>query len=210
MKILLMEDDTSLGETLHELIGGAGYDVEWVRNGEEAAQASFDTRYDLYVFDINVPEINGFELLEALRNASDRTPVIFISALVDLGSITKGFSLGADDYLKKPFFPEELLFRIQAKLGRGNETLHHGDVVYDPASNEVTIQGKFAPLGDVQHALLALFISNIGRTLGKEVLLDALEQPSEAALRVHITKLKHTTGWNIVNVRGIGYRLEEG
>lgn len=210
MKILLMEDDFSLGETLRDLLSDAGYRIEWLRNGEEAAEKSYTDRYDLYIFDINVPEINGFQLLEGLRSASDMTPVIFISALVDLGSITKGFALGADDYLKKPFFPEELLLRVQAKLARKPQLLRHGEITYDPSSREVSRQGKFLPLGDVQHALLVLFISNIGRTLDKEILLEALEHPSEAALRVHITKLKHATGWNILNVRGIGYRLEEG
>lgn len=210
MNILLMEDDPSLGETLQELLSDAGYRVDWVRDGEEAADKSYDTRYDLYVFDINVPKIDGFELLEGLRNASDPTPVIFISALVDLSSITKGFALGADDYLKKPFFPEELLLRVQAKLARKPQILRHGDIGYDSALNEVTFKGKVLPLGEVQQALLTLFITNVGRTLDKQILLEALEHPSEAALRVHITKLKHVTGWDIRNVRGIGYRLEEG
>lgn len=211
MKILLMEDDFSLGETLHELLAHAGYEVDWVRDGEKAAELSYEHRYDLYIFDINVPQIDGFELLEGLRDAEDMTPVIFISALIDLSSITKGFSLGADDYLKKPFFPEELLIRVQAKLSRisSSPLLKHGGITYDPATHEVKSDGRFLPLGDVQQALLVLFITNIGRTLDKEILLEALEHPSEAALRVHINKLKQLTHWNIINVRGIGYRLEE-
>jgi DNA-binding response OmpR family regulator len=74
--------------------------------------------YDLYLFDINVPDMNGFDLLEQLRNAEDLTPTIFISALSDIASITKGFALGADDYLKKPFYPEELLVRVEAKFAK--------------------------------------------------------------------------------------------
>jgi DNA-binding response OmpR family regulator len=209
MKILLMEDDPSLGETLHELLVGAGYNVDWVQDGDKAAELTYEHKYDLYIFDINVPEIDGFELLEGLREASDTTPVIFISALVDLASITKGFSLGADDYLKKPFFPEEILMRVQAKLAKTPTIITHGDVTYDTATHEAKYNGRFLHLGEVQQALLALFITNIGRTLDKTILLDALENPSEAALRVHITKIKQITGWDIVNVRGIGYRLEK-
>jgi len=210
MKILLMEDDPSLGETLHELLQGAGYEVDWVQDGDQAAEKSYDTTYDLYIFDINVPEINGFELLEGLRDASDTTPVIFISALVDLASITKGFSLGADDYLKKPFFPEELLMRVQAKMARSTTAvLKHGNITYDATTNEIKHNGQFLHLGEVQQALLILFITNVGRTLDKAILLDALENPSEAALRVHITKIKQATDWDIVNVRGVGYRLEK-
>lgn len=203
-----MEDDPSLGETLHELLESAGYEVDWARDGDQAATLTYENRYDLYVFDINVPHIDGFELLEGLRDAQDPTPVIFISALVDLASITKGFSLGADDYLKKPFFPEELLFRVQTKLSRQSPLLQHGEITYDKTSREIKRNGQFLSLGEVQQALLILFITNIGRTLDKDILLEALEHPSESALRVHINKLKHATGWDIINVRGIGYRLE--
>lgn len=209
MHILLMEDDLSLGETLYDLLEDAGYTVDWARDGDQAAALSYEKRYDLYVFDINVPQIDGFELLKGLRDAQDTTPVIFISALVDLASITKGFSLGADDYLKKPFFPEELLLRVQTKLTRQSPLLAHGEITFDTISREIKRNGRFLSLGEVQQALLILFIANVGRTLDKEILLEALEHPSESALRVHINKLKQTTGWNIINVRSIGYRLEK-
>lgn len=208
MKILLMEDDLSLGETLHELLMDSGYDVDWARDGDEAAELSYEHTYDLYIFDINVPQINGFKLLESLRDAEDNTPAIFISALVDLASITKGFSLGADGYLKKPFFPEELLYLVKSKLSHKSAPLTCGSITYNPTTKEVRYKGEFIYLGEVQQSLLLLFITNIGRTLDKEVLLEALEHPSDSALRVHINKLKQTTNWEITNVRGIGYRLE--
>lgn len=208
MRLLLMEDDLSLGETLQELLQDAGYEVDWARDGDEAAELSYEHKYDLYIFDINVPQINGFKLLEGLRDAADTTPVIFISALVDLASITKAFSLGADDYLKKPFFPEELLYRVRSKLAQKSAPLSCGGITYDSITKEVKYNGSFIYLGEVQQALLLLFITNIGRTLDKEILLEALEHPSDTALRVHINKLKNTTHWEITNVRGIGYRLE--
>ncbi len=208
MKILLLEDDYALGETLQELLVSHGYTTVWARDGESAASEAYEARYDLYVFDINVPEIDGFELLEGLRDASDQTPVIFISALTDLSSITKGFKLGAQDYLKKPFFPEELIFRIKARLQSQSSEIVHEGIAYRPQTRDVFKNGKPLSMGEVQLPLLELFITNIGRTLTKESLLDILEHPSDTALRVAINKLKQTTQWEILNLRGIGYRLE--
>ncbi|MDO8454537.1 MAG: response regulator transcription factor [Sulfurimonas sp.] len=208
MKILLMEDDFILGESIEEMLHEAHYDVDWVRNGVDAANQAYDVHYDLYLFDINVPEMNGFDLLEQLRNADDLTPTVFISALSDIVSITKGFALGADDYLKKPFYPEELLVRVEAKFSKCQSTFHYGAISYNPKTKEVTKSGTLLWLGDVQLPLLRLFITNIGRTLSKESLFELMEHPSDTALRVAINKLKHTTNWDIQNVRGVGYRIE--
>ena len=208
MKILLLEDDILLGETLEEMLTEAHYDIHWVKDGEEAAEATFDTPYDLYILDINVPKINGFQLLEELREAGDNTRVIFISAMSDMASISKGFRLGADDYLKKPFFPEELLIRIDAKFTKFQKLIQHGDITFNPQNNEVHKEGRLITLGDVQLPLLRLFIQNIGKTLLKETLFDLMEHPSDTALRVAINKLKNTTGWEIKNIRAVGYRLE--
>lgn len=208
MTILLLEDDRFLGESIQEILIDAGYCVEWVQEGEAAAEAAYANTYDLYIFDINVPEINGFDLLAGLRDAEDQTPTIFISALTDLASISKGFTAGADDYLKKPFYPEELLLRIEAKFSRKQKQILYGGIRYNPLSDEVTRDEKSLSLGEVQHALLRLFITNIGRTLSKESLFDVMEHPSDTALRVAINKLKQTTGWEIHNLRGIGYKIE--
>jgi len=208
LKILLLEDDLILGETLEEMLQEAHYDVLWVKDGEEAAEATFDTIYDLYILDINVPKINGFQLLEELRAAGDNTRVIFISAMSDMASISKGFRLGADDYLKKPFFPEELLVRIDAKFTQLQKVIQFGEITFNPKNNEVHKEGRLITLGDVQLPMLRIFIQNIGRTLTKESLFDLMEHPSDTALRVAINKLKTTTNWEIQNIRGVGYRLE--
>lgn len=208
-KILLLEDDSLLSESLVELLQENSYDVDLAINGEVAAELAYDNKYDLYIFDINVPEINGFELLEDLREANDKTPTIFISALVDLNSITKGFAVGADDYIKKPFFPEELLIRVNAKLGSAKSNFIYNDLVYDQSANLLKKDGKILSLGEVQERLFKLFIENIGGVLDKEILLSCLDHPSPTALRVAITKLKQTTGLNIQNLRGVGYMLEQ-
>lgn len=207
-RILLLEDDSILAQTLIELLESEGYSVTLARDGEEAADASYKNVFDLYIFDINVPDINGLELLRSLREADDKTPAIFISALVDLGSISKAFSVGAQDYIKKPFFPEELLIRVNAKFAETNGTISYKDLEYDPKTKTLKKDGKTIALGEVQERLFSLFIRNISQVITQEMLLDCLEKPSSSALRVALTKLKQTTGLNIKNLRGVGYIVE--
>lgn len=208
MKILLLEDDTLLGETIEEMLKDSGHKVIWVKDGYEASDATFDTVFDLYILDINVPKLNGLKVLEELRDAGDNTRVIFISALSDMASITKGFKLGAEDYIKKPFFPEELIVRIEAKIAKSNMTIQHNEIYFNPQNNEVRRANQLLSLGDVQLPLLRIFIQNKGKTLLKENLFELMEHPSDSALRVAINKLKKTTGWKIQNIRAVGYRLE--
>ncbi len=207
--ILLLEDDYELAETLQELLVENGYSVDMVHTGNDAIDASYDNKYALYVFDINVPDISGIELLESLREADDTTPTIFISALVDINTIAKGFEVGADDYIKKPFFPEELLIRVKAKLTHATKDIWYDSIRYVPNKKELYVDGKLTALGEVQECLCDIFMSNIGNVLDKSILMDCLTQPSDTALRVAINKLKHTTNLPIKNVRGVGYILEK-
>jgi len=207
-KILLLEDDIELGETIQELLEYEEYDVTLVRDGTKALDKSYDTRYDLYVFDINVPEISGLELLKSLRDAEDKTPAIFISALVDMKSIAKGFEVGAEDYIKKPFFPEELLIRVNAKFIQINKNIHYKNIEYNPSTKLLKIDANSISLGETQQALFEKFIHNIGAVLDKEILLECLENPSPTALRVAINKLKKSLDLDIKNIRGVGYTLE--
>jgi len=207
--ILLLEDDALLGETLQELLEQEGYKVTLVACANEAIDESYDNEFNLYVFDINVPDMNGLELLESLREADDKTPTIFISALVDLNSISKAFEIGADDYIKKPFFPQELLIRVNAKLLRSSsKTLKYKDLEYNQNTKVLKKDNKSLALGDVQRQLFELFINNIGQVMDKEILMECLEKPSPTALRVAVTKLKQTTGLEINNLRGVGYIVE--
>lgn len=206
-KILFLEDDIELGETVVEMLEEKGYSVSWAKDGEEAAEISFENVYDLYIFDVNVPYMDGFELLEALREAKDATPTIFISARVDLESIAHGFSAGGFDYLKKPFFPQELMIRIEAKIG-SKRAYRCRDIEYNPSSKEVRKSGELLQFGDVGFALFHLFMSRQNSVIDKSELIDCLEHPSDTALRVALNKLKQTTGLEIKNIRGVGYILE--
>lgn len=208
-KILLLEDDRLLAETLHEMLEDNAYEVDLALTGDEAAELSYANSYDLYIFDINVPDIDGFELLDSLRNADDKTPTIFMSALVDIQNIAKGFELGAEDYLKKPFFPEELLIRVNAKLSSSSDIFTVGDFSFDEKNNTYTYKGKRLSLGSSQQTLFMSLYENRGKVVDKEILLECLEHPSSTALRVAINKLKQTTGLKIENLRGVGYVLEE-
>jgi len=207
-KILLLEDDTLLGETLQELLTAQHYEVTLATTGNEAIDYSYDNRYDLYIFDINVPDITGLELLESLRNAADTTPTIFISALVDLESISKAFAVGAYDYIKKPFFPEELLIRINAKLQDNHSKIVFKNLEYSPQEKILKKDDVIIALGEVQIRLLSEFIHNIGKVVSKEILFECLDKPTDTALRVAINKLKQTIEIDIKNIRGVGYILE--
>lgn len=206
--ILLLEDDILLAQTLQELLEMEGYSVTLALRGDEAIDLSFDNKYDLYIFDINVPDITGIDLLKSLREADDKTPTIFISALVDIQSISKAFEVGAEDYIKKPFFPQELLIRVNAKLAHKSSKILYKDLEYDPKTKTLRKGSQLLSLGEVQEKLLNVFLTNRGQVIDKEILLDCLEKPSPTALRVAITKLKQTTGIDIKNLRGVGYTIE--
>lgn len=207
-RILLLEDDEILAETLQELLEDESYEITLVFDGEEASIMSYEEKFDLYIFDINVPEINGLELVEALRHADDNTPVIFISALIDLNTMTKAFDIGANDYIKKPFFPEELILRVNAKCRQREKIISFQHLSYNPKTTLLESSGKIVPLGGSQHCLFKIFIQNIDKVVTKEQLSECLEKPSPTALRVALNKLRNTIDLEIKNIRGVGYIVE--
>lgn len=208
-KILLLEDDSVLAETIMDLLESEGHEIKLAKDGNQAIDLSYEGKFDIYLFDVNVPEVNGFDLLHSLREADDSTPAIFITALSDIASITKGFKAGADDYIKKPFDPDELLVRIEAKIGKNSARLVNGDVAYDPATQCVYLNDAIVDLGEVPREILRLLMERLGQNVDKSLFYDVMENPSDAALRVHITKLKKVLGMAITNIRGVGYRLEK-
>lgn len=142
MKILLLEDDFALGETIEDLLVESGYRVDYVVRGNDAIDMSYDNKYDLYIFDINVPDIDGLDILEALRDADDKTPAIFISAMTDLKTVLKGFEVGGDDFIKKPFFPEELLVKVNLKLATEDKTVVFDDITYYTKNEKIEKNGE--------------------------------------------------------------------
>ena len=211
--LLLVEDDVNLGETLVELLEMEGFDVNWVADGRQALDVTFMHSFDLLLLDVNVPFVDGFELLNGLRESGDETPAIFITAMSDIASLSKGFEVGADDYIKKPFEFDELIVRIYSlirkrlKIKENVITIENFRFQID--TNELYDGENFISLSPVELKLTTLFFKQMNTTITKENILMELsdgEEASEGALRVHINKLrKH--GLPIQTVKGIGYRL---
>ena len=207
IKILLLEDDPILAKTLKKILEKNNYQVTWVRDGEDAASVTYDEKFNLYLFDINVPLFNGDDLLLSLREAGDKTPCILISALVDISSITKGFSSGADDYIKKPFDIDELLVRIKAKTSSFSNIITYKDFKYNIDDDILLYKDEEVFLSFTQKEILKhLFLSYPNPSL-KEDLFELLEVQNDLALRVNISKIKQKIDIDIKNVRGVGYKL---
>lgn len=209
IKILLLEDDTILAQTMVQLLKEENYDVTLVVDGEEVLEATYENKFNLYLFDINVPLLNGMETLKLLRDAEDNTPTFFITALIDIESTLKGFNCGCDDYIKKPFDIDELIARIKVTLKRKNPVLQYNEITFDLLENRVLKNNNEVSLGNVEKEIFSLLIRNINMTVDKSTFFDYMNKPSEAGLRVLISKLKKLLDLNITNTKGIGYKLEK-
>ena len=208
MKILLLEDDQILCESLKEFLELEGYNVDVAHRGPEVFDLTFDTEYDLYILDVNVPELNGFDVLASLKEAGDETPAIYITALTDINSISRGFEVGADDYIKKPFDPEELVIRIKRKYQKEDSLIYLSDIVYNPITRRLQKDGHTIGLGEVQKNIFHRLIIEQNKIVDSYTLMDFLEQPTANALRVNIAKLKTKLGIEVTNIRGQGYMIE--
>lgn len=206
-KLLLLEDDPNLSKTLIKYLNVHGYEVDWAIDGEEAIDLSYDHTYALYLLDINVPLLNGIDLLSALREADDLTPAIIISAQIDVASVTKGFMAGADDYVKKPFDPEELLVRIKAKTEVLKESITVRGYTLDISSEELRYEDDIIYMGDVQKNIFIKLLKHYPNPVVKDELLECLEKPTDLALRVNMAKLKKNIELDITSVRGVGYKI---
>ncbi|MGB6328402.1 MAG: response regulator transcription factor [Halarcobacter sp.] len=208
-KILLLEDDEILAQTMLQILEEENYDVILVNDGEEVLEATYENKFDLYLFDINVPLLNGLDTLKLLRDAEDLTPTFFITALRDTSATLEGFECGCDDYIKKPFDLDELLARIKAILKRKNPSIKYGDITFDLLENRVFKNDEEISLGLIEKEIFSLLIRNINMTVNKSTFFDYMNRPSDSALRVLISKLKKILDLNITNIKGIGYKLEK-
>ena len=212
-KVLLLEDDPLFGESLQDLLEEACYEVTLCRNGQEALDATFHTKFDIYLLDINVPLIDGMSLLQELRHSDDRTPAIFLTSHSDKAVMVKGFQSGADDYMKKPFDTDELLLRMKALLMRTlSECDECGALRLDHQQKRAFYDGEEINLSVKEYALLCLLVHHVGKIVTKEMITEALwsasENVSNGAIRVYINRLKKELGTLVIeNIRGVGYRL---
>jgi DNA-binding response OmpR family regulator len=216
-KVLVLEDDALLRETLEDFLDVCGFDVEGFGSSAEAMDASYGTRYVLYIVDIYLPDMSGLEFLRLLRHGGDTTPAIVVTSANDTATLQKGYASGADDYLKKPFDVEELQCRIEAVLARsGNVNTSvsiNASFTLDTLHKQLLYLGEPIVLNLKDFELLALLVEHQGKVVTKEMIAKRLwstaQEGSDGALRVYINNLKKIFGKSAIhNLRGIGYRFE--
>jgi DNA-binding response OmpR family regulator len=215
-KILILEDDTLFAESLEDFLSESGFLVDLCEDGKVALDKSYENRYDLLLLDVNVPKLNGFEVLQSIREQNNNTPAIFLTSFRDKESVLKGFDKGADDYIKKPVDLDELYMRISAILKRSCcilEDIKIGKFLYSPKQKTLMYDGEIQNLSKKLSDLLELFIQNKNSLITKEMIYEKLwewdKEPSEGAIRVYISELKKLLGkQTIQNHKGLGYKLE--
>ena len=220
MRILLAEDDSSLGDTIQAWLRLDGHAVDWVRRGDSARTALATHRYDCVLLDRGLPGLSGDDLLASLRAAGDTVPVILITAFNALSDRVEGLDLGADDYLVKPFELEEMSARIRAAARRGvnqvSNELVHGNIALNAETRQASLDGQPVALTareyhvlHVLHALLLRKNSIVTRAQIEQALYGWGEEVESNAIEVYIHHLRKKLGGDsIVTVRGLGYRLK--
>jgi DNA-binding response OmpR family regulator len=219
LRVVVVEDDVRLGQQVVECLQAAAFEPSWIRTGTEALEARFES-YGLIILDLMLPGAHGLDVLKHVRASSD-VPVLVLSARNDTHDMVRALQLGADDYVTKPFWPDELLARIQARLRRptmrGNDTVAVGDLGIDLEQRTVSVSGASVELTKVEFELLALLARRQGAAVSRsrlvEQVLDPDREGTERTLDVHMSRLRKklgAAGRYVVTVWGIGYRLELG
>lgn len=218
LSLLLVDDDVDLCGMMREFFSQMGHQLDCAHNGREGLARALNGAYDLILLDVMLPMVNGFTLLQQLRRRKE-VPVIMLTARIQRQDRIEGLEAGADDYLPKPFDPDELLARIRAVLRRTGK-LHHdggstktfGDILVNSQTREVWSGGQKAELTAMEFDILAMLIQAAGRIVTREeitaTLLEREATPYDRALDVHISHLRRKLerGRKLVRtVRGVGY-----
>ena len=217
-KILLLEDDANLNETVTEFLEDEGYEVTSTYDGYEAQDKIYESKFDLLLLDVNTPGIDGFTLLKEARENDVVAPSIFITSLNGVDDLERGFNSGCDDYIRKPFVLKELSIRIETLLRRGffheaNEMISLGDnIEYNTKSNELLVNGVAETLGNKESSLFKLFMQHPNEVLSHERIYKELwdydEDPSDTALRTYIKNIRKIIGKDrIVSIKKQGYKF---
>ena len=214
MKILLLEDDVILQEIIEEFLVEQGYSVESYFDGEKALDAIGTNVYDILLLDVNVPNIDGFEILSYLREIGNTTPVIYITSLAGMDDLKKGFDLGADDYLRKPFELEELNARIEhiVRLYRLQEEIEFDGMKFIPKAHQVFMGDKVIEMRQKEAQVLEYFIRNEGKIISCDEIIENVwddeHVPTHATIRTYIKNLRKMFEKEYFdNIKGEGYRF---
>ena len=220
MRLLLVEDDAMIGESVRLGLRRDGFTVDWVQDGRAAelalANVAAGAVYDLLLLDLGLPRKEGLEVLKTLRRNGNRMPVLILTARDSVADRVKGLDAGADDYLVKPFDLDELSARIRALLrrqsGRAEPVIQFAGLTLDPATREVTFQGRSLALSAREFALLREFLDRPGAVLSREQLEEKLygwdEEVESNTVEVYIHSLRKKLGQDFIkNIRGVGYMV---
>lgn len=218
MKILLLEDDAILGDLIYNSLVDKNFEVRHAEDGDEALDFVENEKFDLLIFDINVPGISGLELLKNIREYSITTPVIMITAYQDTEHLKKGFDFGCDDYIKKPFELEELHHRIKNLSRRfaidDTKILTlASNIKLLKDKNTLILDDKSYEISNKENKILSYLFNQKGRTVSFDELIQNIwnfdDMPSETTIRVYIKNLRNILGKDkIKTVRGLGYSYE--
>lgn len=222
MQILIVEDERNLALALGQIMAEAGYFADTAHNGEDGLRYGMCGLYDVIILDIMLPGKNGFEVVKELRDRQISTPVIMLTARDDVKDKISGLDSGADDYMTKPFVPEELLARIRALARRQGgllpEELIFFDLVLNLSSRELSRGSKSIHLGHKEFEILKILMSNPGNISSKETFLTKVWEGSPSAegnnVEAYISFLRKKLSYlgshaEITTVRKVGYRLTQ-
>jgi two-component system response regulator MprA len=220
--ILIVDDDPRITDLLRRVLAYEGYSVASAASGSEALNRSLERPPDLVVLDIMLPGLDGLEVAQRLRTAGDNVPILMLTARDTVADRVKGLETGADDYLVKPFAPEELVARVKALLRRSQEERHevlrYADVELDTGTRVAHRKAREIDLSPTEYELLALFIRRPRQVLTREIILDRVWgmdfEGSSNVMEVYIgylrTKLEAEGESRLIHtVRGVGYVFKE-
>jgi len=218
LRLLLVEDDSLLGDGIRAGLMLAAYAVDWVQDGKAALLALADHSYDACILDLGLPGKDGLTVLREMRGRGDHTPVLVLTARDTAEDKIAGLDHGADDYLTKPFDLGELQARIRALLrragGKAQPVLEHRGVKLDPASKRVSFEGRDVQLSGREYALLHALLSHPGHIRSRGQLEESLyswgDEAGSNTVEVYIHHLRKKFGADFIKtVRGLGYQLAD-
>ncbi len=218
MRVLLIEDDSLIGDGIKVGLSKLGFTVDWFDDGADGKEALLQTPYDAVILDLGLPTIEGLDILKAWRNAGIDTPVLILTARGDVDERIKGLNSGADDYLGKPFALREVQARLNALIRRRNGVtkplIHFKNITFAPDTKTVTLNGEKVTLAPREVALLELLLLNKNKVLSKETIENKLyswdDDVASNAVEVHVHHLRKKLGKDIVKtINKIGYTLED-
>jgi len=216
MKILLLEDEYSLRISIEEFLSDIGYEVDGFMDGLEAHDAVYDRSYDILLLDVNVPSLDGFEMLRKLREDGIKIPAIFLTSMTDTTDLKEGYKRGCCDYIRKPFDLEELELRIDQALASvssdESSIINIGcNVLYDMKKSKLTLNDKEIVLRKTEKDLLEVLIKNKNAMVSTQMFQDEVwgEYVEPATIRVQLNNLRKKLPEELIqNRRGLGYIIE--